>query len=153
MSFITDTTLFIILWLFTGLCGGTVCTINKKLKQSGKYDKAPITFSENAGCILGQLAAILVSVFFGTYSPDIMLVCGAISTLAAILCMIITMQKEKNMTASANSVHNNAVHIISHFKRNAHKLYPYNLCAYIFSLSVGKSRGERSGILYLWSFA
>ena len=39
--------------------------------------------------------AILVSVFFGTYSPDIMLVCGAISTLAAILCMIITMQKEK----------------------------------------------------------
>ena len=95
MSFITDTTLFIILWLFTGLCGGTVCTITKKLKQSVKYDKAPTTFSENAGCILGQLAAILVSVFFGTYSPDIMLVCGAISTLAAILCMIITMQKEK----------------------------------------------------------
>ena len=91
----TDTTLFIILWLFTGLCGGTVCTITKKLKQSVKYDKAPTTFSENAGCILGQLAAILVSVFFGTYSPDIMLVCGAISTLAAILCMIITMQKEK----------------------------------------------------------
>ena len=95
MSFITDTTLLVILWLFTGLCDGTAFTITKKLKQSGKYDKAPITFSENAGCILGQLAAILVSVFFGTYSPDIMLVCGAISTLAAILCMIITMQKEK----------------------------------------------------------
>ena len=95
MSFITDTTLFVILWLFTGLCGGTVCTITKKLKQSVKYDKAPTTFSENAGCILGLLAAILVSVFFGTYSPDIMLVCGAISTLATILCMIITMQKEK----------------------------------------------------------
>ena len=95
MSFVTDTTLLVILWLFTGLCDGTAFTITKKLKQSGKYDKAPITFSENAGCILGQLAAILVSVFFGTYSPDIMLVCGAISTLAAILCMIITMQKEK----------------------------------------------------------
>ena len=95
MSFITDTTLLVILWLFTGLCDGTAFTITKKLKQSGKYDKAPITFSENAGCILGQLAAILVSVFFGTYSPDIMLVCGAISTLAAILCMVITMQKEK----------------------------------------------------------
>ena len=51
------------------------------------------------------------------------------------------------MTASTNSVHNNAVHIISHFKRNAHKLYPYNLCAYIFSLPVGKSRGESSGTL------
>ena len=95
MSFITDTTLFIILWLFTGLCGGTVCTITKKLKQSVKYDKAPTTFSENAGCILGLLAAVLVSVFFCTYSPDIMLVCGAAGTLAAILCMIITMQKEK----------------------------------------------------------
>ena len=95
MSFVTDTTLLVILWLFTGLCDGTAFTITKKLKQSGKYDKAPITFSENAGCILGQLAAILVSVFFGTYSPDIMLVCGAAGTLAAILCMIITMQKEK----------------------------------------------------------
>lgn len=95
MSFITDTTLFIILWLFTGLCGGTVCTITKNVKPSEKYDKAPTTFSENAGCILGLLAAVLVSAFFGTYSPDIMLVCGAAGTLAAILCMIITMQKEK----------------------------------------------------------
>ena len=95
MSFITDTTLFIILWLFTGLCGGTVCTITKNVKPSEKYDKAPTTFSENAGCILGLLAAVLVSAFFGTYSPDIMLVCGAVSTLAAILCMIITIQKEK----------------------------------------------------------
>ena len=59
------------------------------------------------------------------------------------------------MTAQAKSVfkpkffitHNNAIHIISYFKRNAHKLYHYNLCAYIFSLSVGKSRGERSGTL------
>jgi len=95
MSFITDTTLFIILWLFTGLCGGMVCTITKNVKPSEKYDKAPTTFSENAGCILGLLAAVLVSAFFGTYSPDIMLVCGAASKLAAILCIIITMQKEK----------------------------------------------------------
>ena len=95
MSFITDTTLFIILWLFTGLCGGTACTITKKVKQFQKYDKAYMAFSENAGCILGLLAAIFISAFFGTYSSNIMLVCGAVTTLATILCMIITMQKEK----------------------------------------------------------
>ena len=95
MSFITDTALFVILWLFTGLCDGTAFTITKNVEHLGKYDKSLMTFSENAGCILGLLAAILVSAFFDTYSYDIMLVCGAVSTLATILCMIITMQKEK----------------------------------------------------------
>ena len=95
MSFVTDTTLFIILWLLTGFGGGTVYTITAKAKQSGKYNKDSMTVSENAGHTLGLLAAVIVSAFFGTYSPDIMLVCGAFSAVAAILCMIVTTGKEK----------------------------------------------------------
>lgn len=95
MNFVTNTTLFIILWLLTGLCDGTVCTITDKTKRSRTYDKKSMTFAENAGCILGLVSAVMFSAFFDTYSPDIMLICGAVSTLATILCMIITIQKEK----------------------------------------------------------
>ena len=95
MSFVTDRALFIVLWLLTGFGGGTVYTITAKAKQSGRYDKYSMTVSENAGHALGLLAAVIVSAVFGTYSPDIMLVCGSVSALAAMLCMTVTAGKEK----------------------------------------------------------
>lgn len=96
MSLVTDTTLFVVLWLLTGFGGGTVYTINATAKQSGRHDKDSMTVSENLGHTLGLLAAVIVSAVFGSYSPDIMLVCGALSALAAMLCMTFTAGKEKH---------------------------------------------------------
>ena len=96
MSLVTDTTLFVVLWLLTGFGGGTVYTITAKAKQSGRYDKASMTVSENLGHTLGLLAAVIVSAVFGASSPDIMLVCGALSALAAMFCMTFTAGKEKH---------------------------------------------------------
>lgn len=95
MSFVADTTLFLVLWLLTGFGGGTVYTITTKAKQSGKYNKDSMTVSENLGHTFGLFVAVIVSALFGTYSPSIMLVCGAFSAVAAILCMIVTTGKEK----------------------------------------------------------
>ena len=95
MSFVTDTTLFILLWMLTGFGGGTVYTIAATAKQSGQYRKDSMTVAENFGHTLGLLAAVIVSAVFGASSPDIMLVCGAFSALAAILCMTVTAGKEK----------------------------------------------------------
>ena len=95
MSQFTSGTVFILLWLLTGFGGGTVYTISERARAKGKYDKSSMTVSENLGHTFGLLSAVVIAAFLGNAAPYVMLVCGSASAFLAILCMTLTIRKEK----------------------------------------------------------
>lgn len=103
MSFVTDTPLFIVLWLVTGFAGGVVYTITARAKHVGNYDKVSMTISENIGHTLGLLSAVGVAAIFGEQSPHIMLVFGAASAALAVIFMTFISRKESKYEVINNN--------------------------------------------------
>ena len=54
-----------------------------------------MTVSENLGHTFGLLSAVVIAAFLGNAAPPVMLVCGSASAFLAILCMTLTIRKEK----------------------------------------------------------
>lgn len=94
MSFITNQTVFIILWLITGFGGGVVYTISSRAKAVNCYKKTSMTISENIGHTCGLLAAVTVAFLCGSASPDIMLIFGSASAMLAVISMTAIFRRE-----------------------------------------------------------
>ncbi len=102
MSYIQNTSIFLVLWLLTGLGGGVVFTINSVAKEKGSYKKMSMDIAENIGHALGLFVAVVVSVFAKDNAITIMLRLGSLSAIMTVVTMMWVMRKEKNNETLGN---------------------------------------------------
>lgn len=94
MCFTTLKPLFLALWLVTGFGGGVVYTISARAKAAGSYQKDSMTISENIGHMVGLLTAVCMAAVFGSGSPRLVLLLGAVSAILAVIFMVFFSRKE-----------------------------------------------------------
>lgn len=86
MALVNSVYLKLVLWILTGLGGGTVFCIEKIFKKINIYNKYSIDTSENYGHVAGLISGILIFNFFKSYEATIIFssLCALLTAFLAI---------------------------------------------------------------------